>query len=110
MSAIKNIETASKAWKDKLKRSKKTFGRLCLALAELNHIFSFPAFVFLTIGMISSIVCLYITIYGLISDNEFFEKLVPTTTLTFLVGLVFILIVCFAAELPMSQVGLTINS
>lgn len=91
--------------KEKLKKSKKIFGHLCLALAELNHVFSLPAFIYLSLKMVSSAFYLYIVIYGLISDNEFLRKMVSAATVFCLLGFGFIITVCCAAELPMNQVS-----
>lgn len=92
-------------WNDKLKLSKKAFCYLCNALTELNDIFSLPALLFLVLRLISTAYCLYITIYGLLSNNPFLQKLAPQTAAFALIGFVNILVVFRAADMPINQVG-----
>lgn len=91
--------------RNKLKRSRKIFGYLCTAIVDLNNIFALPAFILLSLRLISTSICLCITIIGLMSNNVVLIKLVPATATFCLVGVLSILLVCIAADLPVKQVN-----
>lgn len=88
----------------KLKKNKKIFEDIYATLAELNRVFSLPAFVFLSLRMISCAVGLYVTIYGCVSGNEYLQKITPALTAFCIVGFLDILTLFTAADQPKHQV------
>lgn len=88
----------------KIKQSKKNFCYLCTAIVDLNYIFALPALVFLLLELISTSFSLYVIINSFMSNNAMHVKLVPATATFCFVGLLNLLLVFNAADLPMQQV------
>lgn len=97
--------TSKKKWMEKLRQSKRGFCCLCRALTELHYAMSFPSLILLLMRLLSTAFCLYATLYGLfVSDNRLVQKLAPGMASIALVGLVGMLILLRAADLPSHQV------
>ena len=92
-------------WKGKFKRAKKSFEYLCRALTELNTVFAFPLFLFLFTRLILTSFCFYVSVFAVMSDNVFLKNMIPLTAVFSLTGIMAILILLHAADLPISQVS-----
>ena len=93
--------------KMKIKKAKKSFEYLCDALTELNMVFSFPVFLSLMARVFLSSFALYVSVYGIMSDNEFLKRVLPQTTTVCFVGCANIFIVLRSADLPINQVRMS---
>ena len=87
-----------------MKKAKEIFGYLCAASTELNTVLSFPVFFFLLTRLFLSSLLMYISIYGVMSDNEFLKEMLPLTVTICLIGCTSIFVILRSADLPINQV------
>lgn len=88
-----------------LKESQQLFGLIRQATAELNHIFSFPAFFIISTKLVTSVYCLFVFIYQILKPNTFTGKGFWMTPTSLLADLTFVLDFFTAADMPVYQVG-----
>ena len=90
--------------KKQYKNVKTIFGYVCAASTELNTVFSFPALAFLVARLILSSLLLYVSIYGVMSDNEFLKEVLPITVIICFIGCANIFAILRSADLLINQV------